>query len=51
MGGHGKCLILMTRGGEGVGGKKPPKTCLRNTNGGSWQMLNFDDKGWGVGGG
>ena len=29
MGGHAKCLRLMTRG-EG-GGSKIPKTCLRNT--------------------
>ena len=29
MGGHAKCLLLMTRG-EG-GGSKIPKTCLRNT--------------------
>ena len=31
MGGHDKCLLLMTRGGQ-----KNPKTCLRNT----WMFPN-----------
>ena len=31
MGGHDKCLLLMTRGVGGGGVKKTPKTCLRNT--------------------
>ena len=35
MGGHAKCLLLMTRG-EG-GGLKIPKTCLRNT----WMFPNW----------
>ena len=35
MGGHAKCLLLMTRG-EG-GGSKIPKTCLRNT----WMFPNL----------